>query len=158
MFLKVYCIYNAAIITPCACTRGKAIGFVCRHLSSSSVIISTKIVRSWYLGIRATQWISRILPKKRLASKVARRGDNLADSWGLILIIILNFHMISCFHSNVHVHAYVCCTHSAPWHMHTPCTHYPPQASIGYHGHAPWLNYIVELSRIDFTIITVLNG
>ena len=34
------------LITPRACARGKVIGFVCRRLSSSVVVVSTKIARS----------------------------------------------------------------------------------------------------------------
>ena len=41
------------LITPHACARGKAIGFVCHLLLS--VIVGTKIARSRDLGIQATR-------------------------------------------------------------------------------------------------------
>ena len=49
--VAIDCIVVCMIVTPCACTRGKAIGFVC-HLSS--VVISKKIATSLDLGIWAT--------------------------------------------------------------------------------------------------------
>ena len=46
------CMY--IIITPRACARGKAIGFVCHRLSSVVIVVSMKIAKSRDLGIGMT--------------------------------------------------------------------------------------------------------